>query len=103
MLCCLVYKHSIGGFSYLAVAWRATNLTALSGIKQSDLRAVLLQEPEQILGLEPLGGGVGVGMYADQAGDPQKGPVQKEGHLVFLVIEQAQRRHRAGDQPENIH
>ena len=65
ILCCLVYKHSIGEFSYLAVAWWATNLTALSGIKQSDLRAVLFQDPEQILGFKPYSGGVVIGVHAD--------------------------------------
>ena len=41
-------------------------------IKQSDLRAVLLQEPEQILGFEPYGGGIVIGVYTDQAGVLQK-------------------------------
>ena len=36
----------------------------LSGIKQGDLGAVLLQELEQIPGLKPHGGGVVVGMNA---------------------------------------
>lgn len=103
MLCCLVYKRSIGEFSYLVVAWRATNLTDLSGIKQSDLRAVLFQELEQILGFEPYGGGIVIGVYTDQAGALQKGPVQPEGDLVLPVVEQAQGRHRARDQPQHVH
>ena len=103
MLCGLIYKHSIGGICFGWVAWRATNPAAPPGFKQGDLGAVLLQEPEQILGFEPYGGGIVVGMYADQAGILQKGLVQPEGHLVYPVIEQAQGRHRAGDQPKRVH
>ena len=40
--------------------------------KQGDLRAVLLQEPEQVLGFEPYGGGIVIGVYTDQAGALQK-------------------------------
>ena len=71
--------------------------------KQGNLRAVLLQEPEQVLGFEPYGGGIVIGVYTDQAGALQKGLIQPEGHLVFPVIEQAQRCHRAGDQAKHIH
>ena len=42
-------------------------------------------------------------MDPDQAGALQKGLIQEEGHLVFLVVEQTQGRHRAGDQPQDVH
>ena len=74
-----------------------------SCLKQGDLRAVLLQEPEQVLGFEPYSGGVVVGVDADQAGALQKGLVQPEGDLVLPVVEQAQRRHRAGNQAQHVH
>lgn len=90
MPCCLVYKHSIGGFLFGRVAWWATNSILLSGIEQSNLCAALLQEPEQILGFEPYGGGIVIGVYTDQAGVLQKGLIQPEGRLVLPVIEQAQ-------------
>ena len=97
ILCCLVYKHSMGGFWFGWIAWRATNPIVPSYIKQGDLRTVLPQELEQILSFEPYGGGVFIGMNADQSGALQKGLAQPEGHLMILVIEQAQWRHRAGD------
>ena len=55
------------------------------------------EELEQILGFEPYGGGIVIGVYTNQARALQKGFVQPEGHLVFPVIEQAQGRYRAGD------
>lgn len=58
-------------------------------LKQGDLRAVLLQEPEQILGFDPHGDGIVIGVYADQVGILQKGLIQLEDLLVFPVIEQA--------------
>lgn len=72
-------------------------------LKQGDLGAVLLQEPEQVLGFEPYGGGIVIGVYTDQAGALQKGLIQPEGYLVFPVIEQAQRCHRAGNQAKHVH
>ena len=41
-------------------------------LKQGDLRAVLLQELEQILGFEPYGGGIVIGVYTNQARALQK-------------------------------
>ena len=41
-------------------------------LKQGDLGAVLLQEPEQVLGFEPYGGGIVIGVYTNQAGALQK-------------------------------
>ena len=74
-----------------------------SDLKQSNLRAVLLQESEQVPGPEPHSSGVVIGMDPDQSGALQKGPVQPEGHLMLPVVEQTQRGHRAGDQAKDVH
>lgn len=70
-------------------------------LKQGNLRAVLLQEPEQILGFDPHGGGIVIGVYADQVGILQKGLIQLEDHLVFPVIEQAKGRGSAPEYPSD--
>lgn len=68
---------------------RATNPVPPSRLKQGDLRALLFQGLRQVLGLEPHGGGIVIGMYTDQSGVLQKELLQEEGRLVFPVVEQA--------------
>ena len=62
---------------------------------------MLFDQRDQILCFHPNGGSIVIGMDADQAGGIQKLPIQKQLYFPFLVIEHAQGRDRAGDQPEN--
>ena len=65
-----------------------------------NLRAVVSEQVDEILGFHPDGGGVVVGVDADEARVSQEGFVQVELHLVFPVVEQAQWRDGTGLQSQ---
>ena len=65
-----------------------------------NLRAVVSEQVDEVLGFHPDGGGVVVGVDADEARVSQEGFVQVELHLVFPVVEQAQRGDGTGLQSQ---
>ena len=62
---------------------------------------VRLNDRHEVFRAEPDGGRILIGMHAGEPRRFQKIPVQEKFHLPRFVIEEPQRRHRAGKEPQN--
>ena len=65
--------------------------------------AVLFDHCQQIFGPEPDRRRIVIGMYADQPRRIRKRLIQEKLHPARLIVEQAQRRHRSGNESQQVH
>lgn len=65
--------------------------------------SVLADQSREIVRAQPHGGRVVVRVHADESRRGEKRFIEIELRLALCVVEQAERRHGAGDEPEHLH
>lgn len=65
--------------------------------------SVLADQGREIVRVQPHGGRIVVRMHADEPRRGKKCGVEIELHLALCIVEQAERRYGAGDEPQHLH